>query len=394
MNRARIPNKPKIPQTGLILPGGGARGAYQVGVIKAIADMAPEGVNPFPILVGVSVGAINATALASRAKDFKEAAEWLACLWRNLRSSKVYRTDFKTIVFNGIRWFCSLTLGGLGAANPKSLLNNAPLAGLLSREIDFIRIRHSIRKGDLRAVGISASSYTRGKAITFFEAESGVREWARARREGVRASLTVEHVLGSIALPFVFPPQRVGYDYFGDGSLRLTSPLSPAIHFGAERILVIGARDEKPDARPSKANQANFPTFGSIAGNALDILFNDNLREDIERAERVNRTVSLLSPEKRKTYPLRRIDIMVVRPSRDVRGITKKYVDSMPRTVRMLLRGVGGWGGGWQLVSYLMFEPGFLSELMELGYHDAMRQKRQLRRFLAFEPTRVDTKRA
>lgn len=384
MNRARTPKPAKKPLVGLILPGGGARGAYQLGVLQAIAEMGPEEGNPFPIMVGVSVGAINATALASRADNFREAVEWLACLWRNLRSSKVYRTDYQTIIRNGFRWFMALTFGGLGAANPKSLLDNTPLGELLAREIDFGRIHKAIRKGAVRAVGITASSYTQGKAITFFEARKGVQEWVRSRREGDRVKLGVNHVMGSVALPFVFPPQQIGYDYFGDGSLRLTAPLSPAIHFGAERILVIGSRDEKPSAIPTKKTEAGFPTFGEIAGSALDILFNDNLREDTERAERVNRTVSLLSPKKRGKTPLRVVEIMTIRPSRDVRDIARKYVDHIPWTIRMLLKGVGAWGGRWQLPSYLMFEPAFLADLMELGYKDAMRRKKELREFLAF----------
>jgi NTE family protein len=371
--------------TGLILPGGGARGAYQVGVLKAIAEFFPRGQNPFPILVGVSVGAINTAALASRPGDFTAAVAWLEKLWSNLTSDHVFRTDFGTIADTGLKWLFAVIFGGLGEGNPKSLLDTAPLRKLIEREIRFDAIETGLKSGWLHAAAVTASSYSRGKAVTFFEGAGGIREWSRARREGVRERLTPSHIMASVSLPFVFPPEVVDFDYYGDGSLRLTAPLSPAIHFGADRILIIGSRDERPDPVPSLGRPAPFPTFGSIAGSALDILFNDNLREDIERAQRINRTVGLLPKPKRGETPLRQVQVLTLQPSQDIRKIAKRHIGATPWTIRLLLKGVGAWGHGWQLPSYLLFEPGFCRELMRLGYRDALKRKAELATFLAGE---------
>ena len=197
-----------------------------------------------------------------------------------------------------------------------------------------------------------------------------------------RVEIAVEHVLASAALPVIFPPQKVGEEYFGDGSLRLTAPLSPAIHLGAERILVVGTRDRNVETGEVEVRRRRAPTLGDIAGHMLDLLFNDNLNEDVERLRRINHTLSLLSPEKVADSPLRKVEVLIVQPSKDIGGIAKRHAKEIPWTIRGLLRGAGAWGSGWRVPSYLLFEPGFCGELIELGYQDAMMRKGEIAEFL------------
>jgi NTE family protein len=369
---------------GLVLPGGGARGAYQVGVLKAISELIPEDHNPFPVVVGASVGAINVAMIGCSAGDFKAGIQTLAQLWSRLRTHDVYRTDLASITASAMRWLFSLVSGGRLIDNPKSFLDYRPLAELLERELDLSRIGQSIRKNQLRAIGISASSYNRGIAVTFVEGHSDVAEWQRARRYGMRCQITVDHILASVSLPFMTPARKVGAEYFGDGSLRLTAPLSPAIHLGADRILVIGIRDLKRDVLP--ASPVLYPTLGNLAGYMLDLIFMDNLDADIERLKRINNTLSQIEPQKRTKMPLRKIDVMTVEPSRDLRDIAGRHADKMPSTIRMLMRGIGAWDTEWRLASYLLFEPPYICELIDLGYSDALARCDELSEFLRIEP--------
>jgi NTE family protein len=364
-----------------VLPGGGSRGAYQAGALKAIAEIIPEGRNPFPVIMGASVGAINAAALASHAMDFREGVARIVNFWRSLKTSDVYRTDLATIMKGGAHWVSSLTpISSFGIPHPRSLLNNAPLGELLRHRIDLTRIADAIASGALRAVGVTASSYDRARAITFFQGIDGLEEWQRVRRDGVAVKLEIEHLMASAALPFVFEAQRIGNEYYGDGSLRLTSPLSPAIHCGADRILVIGIRDAKPV--PSSKAEPVYPTLGSLSGYLLDTVFMDNLDADIERARRVDHTLSLLQPDQQRETRLRDIDILVVQPSQDVRDIAREHAHEMPWTIRMLLKRLGVWGRDWRLPSYLLFEPGYCQTLIDLGYADTISRAAEIRDFL------------
>lgn len=369
---------------GLVLPGGGARGAYQAGVLKAIAEMSPDGRNPFQVATGVSVGAINCASLANHAGDFKQGMAHLAGLWGGLHADRIYRTDFWFIFRTALHWVLALILGGLGMRNPRYLLDTGPLEDLLSAEIDFDAIERGIKAGHLKALGVTAASYSTNRAKTFFQDDGQSEEWARKRRDGLRTKLGVRHLMGSTALPFIFDTRRIDNEYYGDGSLRLTAPLSPAIHLGAGRILVIGVRDESRDPVPEDIEHAEYPSLGDLAGHVMDALFSDNLDTDIERLCRINDTLSLLSGEQREATPLKRIDIHVIRPSRDIREIARRHSDSLPWTIRMLMRGVGVWHHSGRLPSFLLFESGFCQELVDLGYRDAMNERKALSDFLGF----------
>lgn len=368
---------------GLVLPGGGARGAYQVGVLKAIAELVPNDQNPFPVITGASVGAFNAAVLASHAEPFGDGVQRLVHFWQNLRTPEVYRTDLASISLRGLHWVVSLTpLAALGIANPRSLLDNAPMRKLLNEVVDLRSIEASIRNGALQAVSVTASSYDRGRAVTFFQAHKGISEWTRSRREGIACQLTIDHLMASAALPFVFPAQRLGKEHYGDGSLRLTSPLSPAIHTGANRIVVITVRDAKSDLPPTKEEDVRYPSLGAISGTMLDIIFMDNVDADVERAQRIDRTLKLVAPEKSGETSLRDIDVMTFEPSQDIRSIAREHASAMPWTIQLLMRRLGLWGRDWRLPSYLLFEPPYCCALIELGYNDTMARRRELLEFL------------
>jgi NTE family protein len=381
------PNAQIRNRTGLLLAGGGARGAYQVGVLKAVAELWGDGPNPFPVICGVSVGSINAAYVASRADDFGSGIADLERLWRELRTGKVYRTDVATVTATALHWLAALTVGGFGRRNPLSLLRNGPLTELLRERIDFHRIDRCLASGALEAVAITASSYANGRAMTFFQGPPALPDWQRARRDGVHCEITVDHVLASAALPVIFPPQKLGEEYFGDGSLRLTAPLSPAIHLGAERILVVGTRDRAKETAQVRTRRSRMPTLGDIAGHMMDLLFNDNLSEDVERLRRINNTLSLIPPAKLVESSLRKVEVLIVQPSKDIGDIARRHVQDIPWTIRGLLRGAGAWGGGWRVPSYLLFEPSFCGELIDLGYEDAMTKRAEIADFLGVTVT-------
>jgi NTE family protein len=381
---------PERVRKALVLPGAGARGAYQVGVLKAIAGLLPAAApNPFSVICGTSAGAINAAVLAGRAANFERAVADMEQVWGNFSASQVYRTDNWTMLKTSLHWLAAAMLGGLGVRNPASLLDNAPLRRLLAANVRFDGIRRSIDQGFLDAVAVTASSYATARSVTFFEGRADLGSWTRIRRIGRATRLNIDHLMASAAVPFVFPPVRIGGEFYGDGSMRHRAPLSPSIHLGADRMLVVGVRDERPDAEPPVGFEPEPPTFAHLGGYMLDTLFMDGLYTDLERLARTNRILEQLG-DKRLTGPLaglRPLHTLVIVPRQDLRSVAARYASELPRGVRILLRGLGtSSNSGLQLVSYLLFESGFTRALIDMGYRDAMEMEDELRAFLFDQP--------
>lgn len=372
-------------RAGLVLTGGGARAAYQVGVVKAVRDILgnPER-NPFPILCGTSAGAINAVALAAFSDHFGRAVGNLLEVWENMRCGLVYRTDASNLLRMGVRWIAAMTW--ISRRNPVSLLDNSPLRDLLANFLPFDRIQANIDAGALYAVSVTSSGYTSGQSVSFFQAGPGTEGWERNQRVGAAVKLGLDYLLASSALPFIFPAVKLHREYFGDGSMRQIAPVSPALHLGADRVLVVGTGRQAVD--PERARSNVYPSLAQIAGHALNSIFLDTLMVDIERMERINRTVSLLpeDPEIRGRVRLRPIKVLFISPSQPIERLAARFVHELPRMVRFVLRPTGAMArSGSNLASYLLFEEPFCRALIDLGYQDTMHSEPAVREF--FEGT-------
>lgn len=373
--------------TAMVLPGGGARAAYQVGVLKALAEIhGKRPGNPFPILAGTSAGGINAVSLAAGAHHFGGTVEKLEMLWRDLSTDKIYRADFFGVLRNALRLAYSLFSSGSPSDRPVALLDNSPLREILGQYVNFENIGRNILNGDLDALCLTAMNYTQGVSETFFQGGPQYAGWQRWRRQGLATPIQLQHLMASTAIPTIFPPAKLGRDYYGDGALRQLAPISPVIHLGANRVLVIPANGHKRQY-PKLPKAVQSPGFGQIIGHLLNSAFIDSIETDIERLERINELVRMIPDEDRGMMgkELLPIDCLVVSPSEDIDRIADDHVNELPRSLRIFLRrtgSTGNSGGGVSIASYLLFTPEYCGKLIDLGYRDGMAQRDELQTFL------------
>ena len=364
----------EAPQLGLVLTGGGARAAYQVGVLKGIAEILRRGsACPFPVITGTSAGAVSAIALASDPAHFRQSVYAIERVWRDFRVHQVFKADPANVLRSGLHWMLALLSGGWLVHPPHSLFDNSPLWDLLRAKLNFGGIPRGLYKQHLQAIGICATSYANADSMTFYASASSIDPWQRAFRKGARVQLTLDHLMASLAIPFLFRPIFVEDRYYGDGAMRQTSPLSPAIHLGANRLLVIGVGDTASSLSP--ANPKTEPTYGQMFGFMLDSLFMDQLHTDLEHIKMYNERPGV-----------RHIDTLLINPTQDVSEIARRHRNELPASLRVLLRTVGANNSaGTQLLSYLLFERGYTRELIALGQRDARARADEIRAFLALE---------
>lgn len=380
-------------QLGLVLTGGGARSAYQVGALRALARIAGPGPLPFRVLSGISAGAINAVALASGAEDFQGTADRLANSWSTLTPDRVYKTGALGLARIGTRWILDLSAGGLiGRSGINYLLDSSPLREFLEKEIPLGRMRRNLKSGLLRGVAVSATNYHTHTGVSFFEGEPDIRPWTRSSRLGVRARILLGHVMASASIPVFFPPVRIGGSYYGDGCVRMPYPMSPAIHLGADRILGISVRYLRPAGETAAAEpraRADWMPVSEIAGVLLNAVFLDSIDGDFERLERINRTIAAIPRERlaRAELDVRPISALILRPSQDLSLLAADEYGRFPGMLRYLLRNIGATGTtGEDLLSYLAFEPVYIRRAMELGFQDAMARRDEIADFVHGAP--------
>jgi NTE family protein len=377
------PKRHGRPTVGLVLTGGGSRSAYQVGVLLALTELLPRARNPFQVIVGTSAGAIAAAVLAAEAHQWRRAVLGLERVWANFRSEQVFHVDPVHMLRAGLHWVVALLSGGFVLSPPKALLDNSPLRELLGVRVDCAGIRRSISRGHLRAFALCSTSYATGHSVAFYDGVESIKDWSRVQRLGRRTEVALDHLMASSAIPMLFPPVRLGDEYFGDGAMRQLNPLSPAIHLGADRLLVIGVRARRGAGVAVNRTRNAMPSPGEIFGYMLDTLFTDQVYGDLEQLERMNQLAEAESPSARG---IQHVETLMLAPSVDPREIAGRHTGDMPTGLRALLRVIGGRdASGYQLASYLTFESGYTRALIELGYRDAMEARTAILAFMSGE---------
>lgn len=375
---------------GLILTGGGARAAYQVGVLKAIAEFLPHRAHlPFNVICGTSAGALNAVTLVVNAQHFRKGVRYLLNIWNNACVSDIYRSDVLGVLGNSGRWVLGLLFSVLGSnrLNRVSMLDNRPMSDFLERTLPCELIQKQIDDGLVHAVSVTASGYGSGHSVTFYQGAPDIKPWRRARRIGMPTQISIQHLLASSAIPFMFPAVHVNREFFGDGSMRQIAPISSALHLGAERVLVVGVGHGALDEDEKRSKIDNYPALAEIAGHALDSIFIDGLEVDLERLYRINNTMSLIPEELRGRIGLHYVEALVITPSQPLEKIAERHVSQLPWQIRMLLRLVGVMrGSGANLVSYLLFEKHYCRALIDLGYQDTLKRREEILKFFECDP--------
>jgi NTE family protein len=374
---------------GLVLTGGGMRAAYQVGVLKAIAEFLPRHApNPFPIICGTSAGAINAAALAVGAQNFRDGVQYLVNTWKGFHADQIYRTDVIGVFNNTVLWFTGLLFSALGINKLKqvSLLDNSPLVKLLEEMLPYEKIQESIDAGLLHALSITASGYGSGQSVTFYQGVKQIVPWKRTGRAGAPTQININHLLASTSLPFIFPATLINREYFGDGSMRQIAPLGPALRLGATSILVIGVTANGIE-QPERTDISEYPSLAQIAGHAMNSIFLDSMEVDLERLKKINDLVDMMPDEIRERSNLKHVDVLVVSPSQPIEKIAERHAAELPWTIRLLLSLIGArQRRGGTLVSYLLSEKKFCRALINLGYQDALKRREEIMGFLGMKP--------
>lgn len=369
--------------TALVLTGGGARVAYQVGVLRGIANILPRTVyNPFPIITGTSAGAINAMAIAGRPGPFRLRIRKLETIWSNLHAENIYRTDIRGVSANAWRILTSL-FGSNQSGRSVSFLDNSPLRELLNNYVKFKHLETAIENRELQGIAVTAINYASGRSVTFYQGHSGLKDWSRARREGVAVDIDIEHLMASAAIPSLFPAVKIDGNYYGDGALRQLKPISPALHLGAKKILTIGVSHS---ATTQGSKNQPPPSIAAIIGHMLNSAFTDAMESDLETLHSINKLTAEIHQSPRDTVDATQfnpIDVLSIAPSESINQIASQYLKELPRSLRLLLTpmGVDGDAGETSAASYLLFEPGFCRHLIKLGYRDAMDQSLGIRKF-------------
>ncbi|MEK2645577.1 patatin-like phospholipase family protein [Bdellovibrio sp. BCCA] len=376
-----------MSQLGLVLSGGGARGAYQAGVLAALSHIASKLKipDPFKIYTGVSAGAINVGLLVAHPGNFVESSKELTGLWSHIDSDQVFYADLMALSRGGLQWMTEISLGGFRKDQAlRSLLSTHPLHSFLSEKCHFPEIEKKIKQGHLRSVGISALDYDSISTVTFFQGAPDIEPWERGMHRSERAVLGVEHIMASSAIPLLFPPIKIGERYFGDGCIRNQSPCGPAIYMGADHLIAIGVRRKQDTSFTYHHRESGeVPTVSKVANVLMNAVMMDGLESDIQRIEQINQSYSLLTPQERKRVALREVKSLWISPSVDFSEIAAKKSGELPRMIRYLLRGPGSLEESSEMLSYLLFTPTYCKQLIEIGFADGMKERPQIEQILA-----------
>lgn len=366
----------------LVLPGGGARAAYQVGVLAALAERLPD--LEFPILTGVSAGAINTIYLAAHPGPLAQAVAGLQVAWQNLTTEQVFRVRPGSLVGAAARWFLASLFGrGTGPTPARGILDTQPLREFLEAAIDVRGIQANIDAGRLRTAALTATAINSGRSVTFVQGRSDEPAWEGTQHAGLRTPLRLEHVMASAAIPILFPAEPLIGEFFCDGSVGQAAPLAPAIRLGARAAFVIGLKTRSRDSGPLAAARP-YPSVAEVSGLLLDTIFQDQLEADADQLARINGLLEALPADTPAPLSLKPVDLLLLRPRRDLATLSRGLSASLPKQVRRIVDVIGGRReGAAEFLSYLLFEPEFTSQLVELGYEDLGAQWPEIERFFA-----------
>ena len=375
-----------IKKIGLILSGGGARAAYQVGVLKAIHKILPKDANnPYDVIAGTSAGAINGVALASYAENHRIGIRHLERIWTGFSPEQIYRTDFKGVVGTLLRLIRTTLIGRKYKHDRVSLLDNSPLRKLLGQVIHFDQIQKAIDNGALHAMSVTGSGLESGESVSFFQGHYSITNWQRHRRIGYRSRVGLDHLMASSAIPMIFPSVKINNEFYADGAVRQLAPISPALHLGAEKVLVIGVSGVA-HKRKEQIQAINYPTPAKIMGHMLNAAFLDSMETDVERLQRINRTVDRIPESIRKKHgmELKPIELLEINPSESLDDIAGRHVNELPKILRLFLGGSGNTSkNGSGILSYLLFSKGFCKDLIALGYKDGLARRDEIEGFFS-----------